>query len=189
VSRCSLHFIHAKEQWRDQTALSVCLHSTSVTAKRNTGASFLTFPVLICCGSSQFLRVYFKQPWFQASAAMLMKSVVFLFSPRRTTYCELVPTPSLILLAVVTSHVSRPRYAVQFLCYRFSFLLESWPVKMGPIRCPETSVNNYHTTPCNYSEDHRFYFKQILAVKKQDVRVWTRLIWLRTGNSCVPLTW
>jgi hypothetical protein len=26
---------------------------------------------------------------------------------------------------------------------------------MGPIRCPETSVNNYHTTPCNYPEDHR----------------------------------
>jgi hypothetical protein len=30
-------------------------------------------------------------------------------------------------------------------------------VKMGPIRCPETSVNNYHTTPCNYPEDHRFH--------------------------------
>jgi hypothetical protein len=33
---------------------------------------------------------------------------------------------------------------------------ESWPVRMGPIRCPETSVNNYHTTPCNNLEDHRF---------------------------------
>jgi hypothetical protein len=32
-----------------------------------------------------------------------------------------------------------------------------WPVKMGTIRCPETSVNNYHTTPCNYPEDHIFY--------------------------------
>jgi hypothetical protein len=27
---------------------------------------------------------------------------------------------------------------------------------MGPIRCPETSVNNYHTTPCNNPEDHIF---------------------------------
>jgi hypothetical protein len=27
---------------------------------------------------------------------------------------------------------------------------------MGPIRCPETSVNNYHTMPCNYPEDRRF---------------------------------
>jgi hypothetical protein len=34
---------------------------------------------------------------------------------------------------------------------------ESWPVKMGPISCPETSVNNYHTTPCNYPEDHKFH--------------------------------
>ena len=28
---------------------------------------------------------------------------------------------------------------------------------MGPIRCPETSVNNYHTTPCNTPEDRRFH--------------------------------
>jgi hypothetical protein len=26
-------------------------------------------------------------------------------------------------------------------------------VKMGPIRCPETSVNNYHTTPRNIPEE------------------------------------
>jgi fatty-acid desaturase len=26
------------------------------------------------------------------------------------------------------------------------------PVKMGPIRCPETSVNNYHTMPRNIPE-------------------------------------
>jgi hypothetical protein len=32
---------------------------------------------------------------------------------------------------------------------------DSWPVKMGPIRCPETSVNNYHTTPCNVPEERR----------------------------------
>jgi hypothetical protein len=27
---------------------------------------------------------------------------------------------------------------------------------MGPIRCPETSVNNYHTTPGNTREDRTF---------------------------------
>jgi hypothetical protein len=32
---------------------------------------------------------------------------------------------------------------------------DCWPVKMGPIRCPETSVNNYHTTPRNISEERR----------------------------------
>jgi hypothetical protein len=26
---------------------------------------------------------------------------------------------------------------------------------MGPIRCPETSVNNYHTTPRNIPEERR----------------------------------
>jgi hypothetical protein len=28
-------------------------------------------------------------------------------------------------------------------------------VKMGPIRCPETSVNNYHTTPRNIPEERK----------------------------------
>jgi hypothetical protein len=32
------------------------------------------------------------------------------------------------------------------------------PVKMGPIRCPETSVNYYHTTPRNTPEERRFQF-------------------------------
>jgi hypothetical protein len=28
-------------------------------------------------------------------------------------------------------------------------------LKMGPIRCPETSVNNYHTTPRNIPEERK----------------------------------
>jgi hypothetical protein len=34
---------------------------------------------------------------------------------------------------------------------------DSWPVRMGPVRCPETSVNNYHTTPRNNPTYHRFH--------------------------------
>jgi hypothetical protein len=29
----------------------------------------------------------------------------------------------------------------------------SWPLKMGPIGCPETSVQNYHSTLCNIPEE------------------------------------
>jgi hypothetical protein len=32
---------------------------------------------------------------------------------------------------------------------------------MGPIRCPETSVNNYHMTPCNNPEDHRSHILNV----------------------------
>jgi hypothetical protein len=28
---------------------------------------------------------------------------------------------------------------------------------MGSIHCPETSVNNYHTTPRNFPEERRFH--------------------------------
>ena len=32
-------------------------------------------------------------------------------------------------------------------------LLGLWPVKVRPTHCPETSVNNYQTTPCNIPEE------------------------------------
>jgi hypothetical protein len=32
---------------------------------------------------------------------------------------------------------------------------DSWPLKMGLTRCPETSVNNYHTAPRNIPEERR----------------------------------
>jgi hypothetical protein len=32
---------------------------------------------------------------------------------------------------------------------------DSWPLKMGPLRCPETSVNKYHTMPRNIPEVRR----------------------------------
>jgi hypothetical protein len=32
---------------------------------------------------------------------------------------------------------------------------DPWPLKMGPIRCPETSVSNYHTTQRNIPEERR----------------------------------
>jgi hypothetical protein len=37
----------------------------------------------------------------------------------------------------------------------FLSYLDSWHMKMGPIRCPETSVNNCHTTLCIIPEEHR----------------------------------
>jgi hypothetical protein len=36
--------------------------------------------------------------------------------------------------------------------------LDPWHLKMGPIRCPETSVNNYHMAPRNIPEECRSYF-------------------------------
>jgi hypothetical protein len=38
---------------------------------------------------------------------------------------------------------------------------------MGPIRWPETSVNNYHTTPCNNPEDHRFHQHRGVSLKSR----------------------
>ena len=42
-------------------------------------------------------------------------------------------------------------YVIGFLSHS-----DSWPVRMGPIRCPETSANNYHTTR-NTPQGRRFH--------------------------------
>jgi hypothetical protein len=89
--------------------------------------------------------------WFQASAAMLMKSMVFWVITRRRVV------------------IIYRRFFAGFLSYS-----ESWPVKMGPTCCPETSVNNYHTTPCNYPEDHRFQFNISLRTKA-DCLTWLQV--------------
>jgi hypothetical protein len=52
----------------------------------------------------------------------------------------------------------RYRVLACFLSFFLSFLpsySDSWPVKMEPIRCPKTSVNNYHTPPRNIPEERR----------------------------------
>jgi hypothetical protein len=40
-------------------------------------------------------------------------------------------------------------------CRLSFFSSRTRPVKMGPILCPETSVNNYHATPRNIPEERR----------------------------------
>jgi hypothetical protein len=60
-------------------------------------------------------------PSFEASAALLIRSVFFW-------------------------DITRRRMVIVF-----------WPLKMGPIRCPEMSVNNYDTMPRNIPEERGDY--------------------------------
>jgi hypothetical protein len=114
---------------------------------------------------------------FQASAAMLMKSVVFWVITR----CRVV----IIYRRFGTtcrSHLHGSRFRVGKKASK-----ETWQHSgvgehamcgqpIGWEGGPETSVNNYHTTPCNYPEDHRF---------QQSCHVFTSI--LLTVTSCVLL--
>jgi hypothetical protein len=53
----------------------------------------------------------------------------------------------------------RVRLPIQNLRYGTGFLFfsDSWSLKMGPIRCPEASVNNFNMMSRNIPEGHRFY--------------------------------
>jgi hypothetical protein len=43
---------------------------------------------------------------------------------------------------------------------------------MAPICCPNTSLKNYHTTPCNNPEDHRFHQHRGGSLKSRAVAVY-----------------
>jgi hypothetical protein len=71
-----------------------------------------------------------------------------------------VPCSCLLLRSALFWDITRRRVVItdvsgQRICPIFTGHRDSWPVKMGSIRCPETSVNNYHTTPCNIPEERR----------------------------------
>jgi hypothetical protein len=57
-------------------------------------------------------------------------------------------------------------YVIGFLSYS-----DSWPVRMGPIRCPKTLLNNYHTTPRNTPEDRRFHQRRGGSLKSLCVSI------------------
>jgi hypothetical protein len=60
--------------------------------------------------------------------------------------------------------ISLSSETVYFLSYS-----DSWPVKIRPIRCPETSISNYHTTPRNIPEERRsqtvHWFNHRISIK------------------------
>jgi hypothetical protein len=76
-----------------------------------------------------------KKTWFKASAAMSMRSAILCVTKQRrvvilyrrfgTTY---------------RSYIQQTRSPGREVSWT------SWPLKMGPIRCPETSTQNYHST-------------------------------------------
>jgi hypothetical protein len=73
--------------------------------------------------------------WFQTSAAMFTRSALFWDITLRRV--------------VIVYRRFGTTYRSHLTCQDF----HSWPVKMGPIRFPETSVNNYHTTQRNIPEE------------------------------------
>jgi hypothetical protein len=91
----------------------------------------------LCGPPSRLFKHCSVYPWFQASAAVWMKSTLFWDITR---------------LRVVIVY---QRYGT----YRSHLQGSRSPSKMGPRHCPETSVNNYHSTLRNISEERRSQYK------------------------------
>ena len=44
-------------------------------------------------------------------------------------------------------------FIMQQVAVNFLDVLDSWPLKMGPIGCPEPYIRNYHYSLCNNPEE------------------------------------
>jgi hypothetical protein len=91
--------------------------------------------------------------WFQAYSAILIKSALCWVVTRRRVV--------IVYRSFGTAYVSHVQGS------RFRKGKDSWPLKMGPIFCRETSVNNYHMTPRNIPKEHRFEMP-IISLKNGD---------------------
>jgi hypothetical protein len=78
-------------------------------------------------------------------------------------------------------------------CYvevRFLSGLGSWPLKMGPIRCPETSVKNDHTTPRNIPEERKYHQHRGGSLKLEHIYPGDRTDFSsRYARVVSPATW
>jgi hypothetical protein len=92
------------------------------------------------------------------------------------TFRDNVSVPSSLVKSLRL--LPRTHLLLQNLHYRLlAFFLSyssSWPVKMGPICCPETSVNNYRTTPHNIPEGRRSHQHRSEHLKSKNSNIWTR---------------
>jgi len=75
----------------------------------------------------------------------------------RSSVCKTLAVPSKVVEEKQLRFI--PCVSVQFLGIIFKgqrSVLDSWPLKMGPILCTETSVRNYHYTLCSIPEKRSY---------------------------------
>jgi hypothetical protein len=63
--------------------------------------------------------------------------------------------------------------------------ITSWPLKMGPIRCPETSVKDYHSTLRNTPEEHRSLQHRGRSLKSRKCNSCYQILLGGIGEACV----
>jgi hypothetical protein len=85
--------------------------------------------------------------------AIAQNRVAILYRRFGTTYQSRLQGSSCALKMGLIRFFPKRRHRITTLRCVISQKRTSWPLKMEPIRCPETSVNNYHTTPRDVPEE------------------------------------
>ena len=66
---------------------------------------------------------------------------------------------------VTQTWISHRRFCTTYRLHLQESSLASFPLKMGPIGCPETSVRNYHCTSCIIPKEHRAHLQCVGSLK------------------------
>ena len=53
-----------------------------------------------------------------------------------------------------------------------NFSWTAWHLKMGPLGCPETSVNNYQPKLCNFPEERKLQLQRGESLKSRNLITW-----------------
>jgi hypothetical protein len=65
--------------------------------------------------------------------------------------------------------------------------LTSCPLKMGPIRCPETSVKHYHSTLRNTPEERRSHQHRDVSLKSRTAAVFVCSVFALSSSTSLQL--
>ena len=82
-----------------------------------------------------------------------------------------------------------PVFVMLLLNYSVFWVVTSWPLNMGPVGSPETSVSN-HPTPLNSPEDGRSQFNCDASLRCRSADLSQCCDWIETLTSlCFPRLW
>ena len=131
----------SSHSWRDWQCWNVWFRTSrchftppaqlKVSMWRTSASTTVLLVSSICCYS-----------WFETSATMMTSALFWDITRRRV---------------IIVYRRFGTTYLSHLHGWRVREAKDSWPLKMGLMQCPETSVNNYETTPCNIPEERRCY--------------------------------
>ena len=161
--------------WFFLTTLNYDARSTAHQIKFNVGHStYITRQLLITINTTNCINyvIYISGHIFQSTCRLLQAVSVYMKTKITLRICVLLgyyAACSSNSLPTFRDNPSAP--------FQGSGNLITWPSKMGPIGCPETSVRNYHYTLRNSPGERRSHLLLGGSFKSRKITLTVTILW------------